>query len=89
MSNVSKALNHLEPDEKGITTGYILGVNQNLPIINESGMSSLVLKSRKPEAKRFKKSVTNDVLPRIHQTRMAEKPQAQAKMYLQKLTLSA
>lgn len=37
-------------------------------LINESGLYSLILKSRKPEAKRFKKWVTSEVLPSIRKT---------------------
>lgn len=39
-----------------------------MAIINESGLYSLVLGSRKPEAKRFKKWVTSEVLPAIRKT---------------------
>lgn len=37
-------------------------------IINESGLYSLILRSRKPEAKRFKKWITSEVLPAIRKT---------------------
>jgi prophage antirepressor-like protein len=40
-------------------------VNRGLTVINESGLYSLVLRSRKPEAKRFKKWITSEVLPSI------------------------
>jgi prophage antirepressor-like protein len=36
--------------------------------VNESGLYSLIFTSRKPEAKRFRKWVTNEVLPAIRQT---------------------
>ncbi len=45
-----------------------LGGPQKLAIINESGLYSLILMSRKPEAKRFKKWVTSEVLPSIRKT---------------------
>lgn len=44
------------------------GGNQELSIINESGLYSLILTSRKPEAKKFKKWVTSEVLPAIRKT---------------------
>ncbi|WP_027823486.1 BRO-N domain-containing protein [Laribacter hongkongensis] len=46
------------------------GVSQDreVTIVNESGLYSLILKSRKPEAKRFKKWVTAEVLPAIRKT---------------------
>ena len=61
-SNVSKALQALDPSEKGLTTGYTLGGNQRTSIISESGLYLLVLKSRKSEAKAFQKWVTGEVL---------------------------
>jgi prophage antirepressor-like protein len=42
--------------------------NPNSLVINESGLYSLILKSRKPEAKAFKKWVTSEVLPTIRKT---------------------
>lgn len=60
-SNVSKALQALDPSEKGLTTGYTPGGNQKTSIISESGLYLLVLKSRKPEAKAFQKWVTGGV----------------------------
>lgn len=44
------------------------GGAQKMIIINESGLYSLVLRSRKPEAKRFKKWITSEVLPSIRKT---------------------
>ncbi|EJR56555.1 hypothetical protein IIM_00487 [Bacillus cereus VD107] len=51
---------------------YILwtpfGGSQEFAVINESGLYSLVLKSRKPQAKSFKKWITSEVLPTIRKT---------------------
>lgn len=44
------------------------GGRQQIVTINESGLYSLILTSRKPEAKRFKKWVTSEVLPSIRKT---------------------
>lgn len=66
ITNVTKALYGLDDDEKDFFT--ISKVNHGTPkrvIINESGLYSLILRSRKPEAKRFKKWVTSEVLPSI------------------------
>lgn len=41
------------------------GGSQNITIINESDLYSLILRSRKPEAKAFKKWVTSEVLPSV------------------------
>ncbi|MDD3030691.1 MAG: Bro-N domain-containing protein [Alphaproteobacteria bacterium] len=62
-SNSSVAL--LDDDEKGIHTVETLGGNQEMTVVNESGLYSLILRSRKPEAKKFKKWVTSEVLPSI------------------------
>ncbi|MGN4425708.1 BRO-N domain-containing protein [Bacillus cereus group sp. MYBK30-1] len=42
--------------------------NQNVAVINESGLYSLIMSSRKPQAKAFKKWVTAEVLPTICKT---------------------
>lgn len=58
----------LDDDEKGLRTVQTLGGNQEMAVINESGLYSLVLTSRKPGAKKFKKWVTSEVLPSIRKT---------------------
>lgn len=58
----------LDEDEKGLRTVQTLGGPQDMLVINESGLYSLILTSRKPEAKRFKKWVTREVLPAIRKT---------------------
>lgn len=63
--NNRDALSRLDDDEKGVATTDTLGGAQDLGIINESGLYSLILTSRKAEAKRFKKWVTAEVLPAI------------------------
>jgi anti-repressor protein len=55
-------------DEKGLYSIHTPGGNQNVNFINESGLYSLALSSRKPEAKRFKKWVTSIVIPSIRKT---------------------
>lgn len=55
----------LDDDEKGAHIVSTPGGNQEVTIINESGMYSLILKSRKPEAKKFRKWVTSEVLPTL------------------------
>lgn len=56
---------NLDDDEKGRQIVPTLGGDQTLNVINESGLYSAILRSRKPEAKRFKKWVTAEVLPAI------------------------
>lgn len=59
---------HLDDDEKGVSIVHTLGGDQEMLIINESGLYSAILRSRKAEAKRFKKWVTAEVLPAIRKT---------------------
>jgi|GEM_PF-786402 len=56
---------HLDDDEKGVSTVHTLGGEQDMLIINESGLYSAILRSRKASAKRFKKWVRAEVLPSI------------------------
>ena len=67
-SNPRKAISdHVDEEDKGVTKCDTLGGNQNLTIINESGLYSLVLHSKMPNAKKFKHWITADVLPSIRQ----------------------
>lgn len=68
IGNSRQALTRLDDDEKGVITADTPGGAQEVAVINESGLYSLVLTSRKPSAKRFKKWVTADVLPTIRRT---------------------
>ncbi|CAM3797880.1 Prophage antirepressor [Pseudomonas synxantha] len=63
--NTARALSRLDDDEKGTHAVSTLGGTQNLSVVNESGLYSLILTSRKAEAKIFKKWVTAEVLPAI------------------------
>lgn len=58
----------LDDDEKGIHIVNTLGGHQEHLIISESGMYAAVLKSRREEAKRFRKWVTSEVLPSLRRT---------------------
>ena len=68
IENNRKATNRLDDDEKGVTLSDTLGGKQKLTIVNEAGLYSLVLGSRKPEAKAFKRWITHEVLPTIRRT---------------------
>lgn len=68
-SNPRKAIaDHVDPEDKADVTIRDGSQNRTLNAINESGMYSLVLRSRKPEAKKFKRWVTSEVLPAIRKT---------------------
>lgn len=61
-------IRRLDADEKGLHTIQTPGGIQQVSIINESGLYSLTLTSRKESAKRFKKWVTSEVIPTIRKT---------------------
>lgn len=62
------AISRLDPDERGSVKLDTLGGKQDIAAINEYGLYSLVLSSRKPEAKEFKRWITHDVIPAIRKT---------------------
>ena len=67
IGNPSMTVERLDDDEKGISTIDTLGGKQRMTIINEPGLYSLVLSSRKPEAKAFKRWITHEVIPAIRE----------------------
>ena len=68
IENNRDAMSRLDDDEKGVGSIDTLGGSQVMTIVSESGLYSLVLGSRKPEAKPFKKWVTSEVLPAIRKS---------------------
>lgn len=65
-TNTRKALaDHVDDEDKGVTKCDTLGGVQNLSVINESGLYSLIFGSKLPKAKEFKHWVTSEVLPSI------------------------
>jgi prophage antirepressor-like protein len=70
-SNTRKAIaDHVDDEDKkdGVTIRDTIGRNQSTVAINESGLYSLILSSKLPSAKRFKRWVTSEVLPSVRQT---------------------
>jgi prophage antirepressor-like protein len=76
--NPSDALNRLDDDEKGLGQTETPGGEQSMSTVNEAGLYNLVLGSRKPEARRFKRWVTHEVLPAIRRTGRYAIPDAAA-----------
>ena len=68
LTNSRMALEALDEDEKGVSKVYTLGGEQDMNIISESGLYTLIMRSNKPAAKQFKRWVTHDVLPSIRKT---------------------
>ena len=68
-SNVRDALSkHVDSEDKGVAKCDTLGGAQKITLINESGLYSLILSSKLPQAKAFKRWVTSEVLPQIRKT---------------------
>ena len=68
-ANHNDALSRLDSDERdGVGITDPMGRSQEVTVINESGLYHLIFQSRKPEAKAFRKWVTNVVLPSIRRT---------------------
>ncbi len=59
---------HVAAEDKGVTEMVTPGGRQKMTIINESGLYSLILSSKLPKAKEFKRWVTSEVLPSIRKT---------------------
>ncbi|APT48970.1 phage antirepressor [Bacillus safensis] len=77
-SNPRKALSdHVDEEDKdGVTIRDAIGRQQTMTAINESGLYSLILSSKMPDAKKFKRWVTSEILPAIRQTGQYGGPKA-------------
>jgi len=82
--NTSKAISdHVEEDDR---YNESLERGGTMVFINESGLYSLILRSKKPEAKTFKKWVTSEVLPQIRKTGSYSKPKSLEEISLLAIT---
>ncbi|MFF0055602.1 BRO family protein [Streptomyces microflavus] len=68
LGNMHSSLALLDEDEKGVHSVETPGGAQQAAIINEPGLYSLILRSRKPQAKAFKRWITHEVIPSIRRT---------------------
>ena len=59
---------HVDEEDKSEVAIHDGRQNRNMVVINESGLYSLVLRSKLPQAKKFRRWVTSEVLPQIRQT---------------------
>ena len=64
----TEQIRRLDDDEKGLRSMHTPGGEQEMSIVSESGLYSLTLGSKKPEAKPFKRWITHDVLPALRKT---------------------
>ena len=68
LTTMTTGCDHIDDDDK-LTERFVLsGQVRSVIIINESGLYSLILSSKLPQAKAFKRWVTSEVLPQIRQT---------------------
>ena len=68
IEKVRNAVSRLEDDERGPVLVDTLGGTQRMSAVSESGLYHLVFQSRKPEARKFRRWVTGEVLPQIRMT---------------------
>ena len=68
VGNSRQATSYLDDDEKGVITNDTPGGIQEMQVVSESGLYSLILRSRKPDAKKFKRWITHEVIPAIRKT---------------------
>lgn len=65
IANPRNAKARLDEADKGVCSMDTLGGKQQLSIVNESGLYDVILDSRKPEAKEFRRWITSEVIPSI------------------------
>ena len=68
ISNYRDALNRLDADERGSVKVDTPGGPQEMSTVNEPGLYTLIIRSNKPDAKKFKRWITHKVLPSIRKT---------------------
>ena len=71
LGNPSQSISRLDEDEKQNTLISNEGIkrgNPNMTVVSEAGLYTLVLSSRKPEAKAFKRWITHEVIPTLRKT---------------------
>lgn len=68
LHDVSRAVINLDDDEKLLRLLLVSGQRRHMTAVSESGLYHLIFNSRKPEARRFRRWVTQEVLPSIRQT---------------------
>lgn len=74
--NVRQSVAYLDDDERGVTTADTPGGQQEVSVVSEAGLYSLIMRSRVPAAGVFKRWVTHDVLPAIRKTGRYVEPTA-------------
>jgi len=65
IQNTSQAVSNLDDDEKLMYVSDISGQNRETLLINDSGLYALIIRSNKPEARKFRKWITSEVIPSL------------------------
>jgi prophage antirepressor-like protein len=86
LTNPSVAIGRLDEDE--VTKFNLGGLSGEINAVNEAGLYSLILGSRKPEAKQFKRWITHEVLPSIRKTGQYVKPLSEREQLVAAMKLS-
>jgi prophage antirepressor-like protein len=68
LNNPSQALSYLDRDERRLITNEAWRTNGSLAVVSEPGLYSLVLRSRRPEAKGFRRWIAHEVIPALRRT---------------------
>ena len=68
LADTHTVLRALDEDERGRQSLPTPGGEQEMSVINESGLYTLIIRSNKPEAKQFKRWITHEVIPSIRKT---------------------
>lgn len=80
LTDTSKSTEKLDEEDKLIRKIFVSGQNREVILINESGLYNLIFSSSKPEAKKFKRWITKEVLPQIRKTGMYVAPSAEIEL---------
>jgi hypothetical protein len=80
--NGATTLEFLDDDEKGVYKFDTPSGEQELLIVSESGLYTLIIRSNKPQAKQFRKWVTAEVLPSIRKTGSYQTPDGDRRVFV-------
>lgn len=89
IADAKSSVRLLDDDEKGVHSVHTPGGPQDVAVVNEPGLYSLILRSRKPEARAFKRWVTHEVLPAIRRTGRYEVAHQLPQSFAEALQLAA
>ena len=88
LTDVSKTISLMDDDEKGTNSIRTPGGEQQMLVVSEPGLYSLILRSRKPEAKAFKRWVTHEILPSIRKTGHSGAPETEDEILARALVIA-